>query len=68
MRFETCGLPIALSLACKVPVLVPFCVAVNTTLIVQEEVAPKVEVQVVLAALTLKSPVVEILIPVKGTF
>jgi hypothetical protein len=35
VRFEICGLLLALSDACTVPVLVPIAVGVNTTLMVQ---------------------------------
>jgi hypothetical protein len=58
VRFETCGLLLALSVAFNVPVLVPTAVGVNTTLIVQLALAARLVVQVVEE--TLKSPVVEI--------
>ena len=47
------------------PVLVPVCVGVNTTLIVQLDLAARLVEQVV--AETLKSPVVPIEIPVSAT-
>jgi hypothetical protein len=65
VRLEVCGLPIALSATLNVPVLVPTAVGVNTTLMVQEDSALRLLVQVV--AETLKSPVVEIAMPVSAT-
>ena len=65
-RLEVCGLPTALSATFKLPVLVPLAVGVNTTLIVQLDVAPRVVEHVV--ADTLKSPVVVIVMPVSVTF
>jgi hypothetical protein len=55
----------ALSATCNVPVLVPVWVGVNTTLMVQLDLAAKLVVQVVVE--TLKSPVVEIPMPVSAT-
>ena len=55
----------ALSDTCNVPVLIPVAVGVNTTSIVQLEEAPKLVPQVVVE--TLKSPVVEIEMPVSAT-
>jgi hypothetical protein len=66
VRLEVCGLPIALSATLNVPVLVPTAVGVNTTLMVQDDSALRLLVQVV--AETLKSPVVEIAMPVSDTF
>src|SRR5450755_1673379 len=66
VRDEVCGLPTALSLTCKVPVLVPVWVGVKTTLIVQAECGPRLLEQVV--AEILKSPVVPLDIPVSATF
>lgn len=65
VRVEICGLPAALSLTCNVPVLVPVCVGVNTTLIVHVDLAARLVEQVVVE--TLKSPVVETLMPVSDT-
>ena len=62
VRLDVCGLPTALSLTCNVPVLVPVCVGVNTTLIVHVASGARVEPQVV--AEIPKSPVVEGEIPV----
>ena len=56
---------LALSLTHNLPVLVPVAVGVNTTLILQLALAAKLAVQVVVE--TLKSPVVEIAIPVSAT-
>ena len=56
-RFETCGLPTALSDTCNVPVLVPVWVGVNATLMVQLALEVKFAWHVVEE--TLKSPVVE---------
>lgn len=64
-RLEVCGLPTALSATCNVPVLVPVAVGVNTTLIVQCDLAARLAVQVLVE--TLKSPVVEIAMPVSAT-
>ena len=65
VRVEVCGLPGALSLTDKLPVLVPVCVGVKTTLNVHFALAARLVEQVV--AEILKSPVVEALIPVKVT-
>ena len=65
VRLEVCGLPKALSLTLNVPVLVPVWVGLNTTLIVQVDLAARLLVQVV--ADTLKSPVVPIEMPVSAT-
>ena len=65
VRLEVCGLPTALSDTLNVPVLVPVAVGVNTTLIVHLDLAARLLVQVV--AETLKSPVVEITMPVSAT-
>jgi hypothetical protein len=65
VRLEVCGLLTALSLTCNVAVLVPVSVGVNTTLMVQLDLAARLVVQVV--ADTLKSPVVEIAMPVSAT-
>jgi len=46
-RLEVSGLLMALSLTLNDPVLVPFCVGVNTTLIVHEVLAARLAVQVV---------------------
>lgn len=64
-RLEVCGLPLALSDTLSVPLRVPVAEGVNTTLIVQLVLAPKLVVQVVEE--TLKSPVAEIEIPVSDT-
>jgi hypothetical protein len=64
-RLEVCGLPTALSATLNVPVLVPVAVGVNTTLIVQVDLAARLVVQVVVE--TAKSPVVEITMPVSAT-
>jgi len=66
VRLEVCGLPTALSLTCSVPVLVPVCVGLNTTLMVHVDLAARLEPQVVVEIL--KSPVVEGEIPVSATF
>src|SRR5579863_2667261 len=66
VRLEVCGLPIALSLTCNVPFLVPVAVGVNATLMVHLALAAKLAVQVVVD--TLKSPVVEITMLVSATF
>lgn len=66
VRLEVCGLPTALSDTLNVPVLVPVCVGLNTTLIVQLDLAAKLAPQVV--AEMLKSPVVEAEMPVSDTF
>jgi len=65
VRLEVCGLPMALSLTCNVPVLVPVAVGVNTTLMVQVALPDRLVVQVV--AETLKFPVVEITMLVRAT-
>lgn len=65
-RLEVWGLPTALSATLNVPVLVPLAVGVNTTLIVQLDVAARVVEHVF--AETLKSPVVVIVMPVSATF
>ena len=65
VRFDTCGLLLALSAACTVPVLVPFWVGVNVTLMVQLPIADTVDPHVVED--TAKSPVVEIKTPVSVT-
>jgi hypothetical protein len=62
VRFEICGLLLALSDACTVPVLVPIAVGVNTTLMVQVPPGATLDPQNVEE--TLKSPVVEIETPV----
>lgn len=64
-RLEVCGLPIALSATLNVPVLVPTAVGVKTTLMVQLESALRLLVHVVVE--TLKSPVVEMVMPVSVT-
>jgi len=64
-RLEVCGLPTALSLTLRVPVLVPVAVGVKVTLIVHFAFAARLLVQVV--ADLLKSPVVEIEMPVRAT-
>jgi hypothetical protein len=64
-RLEVCGLPIALSATLNAPVLVPTAVGVNTTLMVQLDSALRLLVQVVVE--TLKSPVVDMLMPVSAT-
>ena len=65
VRLEVCGLPTtALSATCNDPVLAPVAVGVKTTLIVQLVLAARLVVQVVVE--TLKSPVVEIVMPVKA--
>jgi hypothetical protein len=62
---EVCGLPTALSLTLAVPVLAPLAVGVNVMLILQLLAAANVDPQVVVE--TAKSPVVEIVMPVKAT-
>lgn len=62
---ELCGLLLALSLTPRLPVLVPVCVGVNVTLIVQCCSAARLLVQVVDD--TAKSPVVLMLMPVSAT-
>jgi hypothetical protein len=57
VRFEVCGLLVALSLTLNCPVRFPVAVGVNVTLIVHLPLAAKLVVQVV--ADTAKSPVVE---------
>ena len=66
VRFEVCGLLLALSATCNVPVLVPVWVGVNTTSMVQVLEGFKLVPQDVDE--TLKSPVVEIVTPVSATF
>ena len=58
VRFEICGLFTALSDTCRVPVVVPTTVGVNTTSMVQVALEVRLAPQVV--EVTLKSPVVEI--------
>ena len=58
VRFEICGLLLALSATCNVPVLGPVAVGMNTTLMVQLVLGARLAPQVVVE--TLKSPVVEI--------
>jgi hypothetical protein len=58
VRLEVCGLLLALSDACNVPVLVPVWVGVKVTLMVQLALEVKFAWQFVVE--TLKSPVVEI--------
>ena len=65
VRLEDCGLPTALSLTCRLPVLVPVCVGVKITLILQLDLAARLVEQV--DEETLKSPVVEVEIPVRAT-
>ena len=65
VRFDVCGLLLALSLALSFPVLVPMAVGLNVTLIVHFPLAARVAVQVV--AETAKSPVVEIVMLVSAT-
>lgn len=65
VRFDVCGLLLALSAAFNVPVRVPFAVGLKTTLILQLAFAAKLLVHVVDE--TLKSPVVEITILVSAT-
>ena len=65
VRFEACGLLLALSLTLNCPSLVPVCVGVNVTPTVHLLLAVRLGVQVV--AETEKSPVVEITIPVSAT-
>ncbi len=65
VRFEACGLLLALSETLNFPVLVPTSAGVNTTLIVQLVLAARLDVQVV--AETLKSPVVEITMLLSAT-
>ena len=60
VRFEVCGLLLALSLTLNCPVRVPVTLGVNVTLIVHLPLAARLAVQVV--AETAKSPVVEITI------
>lgn len=64
-RLAVCGLPIALSATLNVPVRAPVAVGVNTTLIVHFALEPRLAVHVVVE--TLKSPVVEIAMPVSAT-
>ena len=65
VRFEDCGLLLALSVTFNFPVLVPTAVGVNTTLMVQLVLAARLAVQVVVE--TLKSPVVEITMLLSAT-
>ena len=65
VRLEVCGLPNALSATFNDPVLVPVAVGLKTTLILQAVLAARLVVQVVVE--TLKSPVVEIAMPVSAT-
>jgi len=58
VRFEACGLLLALSATLNFPVLAPVAVGLNTTWIVQLVFAARLAPQVVVE--TLKSPVVEI--------
>ena len=60
VRFEVCGLLLALSLTLNCPVRVPIAVGVNVTLIVHLPLAARLVVHVVAEAA--KSPVVEITI------
>jgi hypothetical protein len=66
VRLEVCGLLLALSDTCNVPVSVPVWVGVNTTSMVHVPRAFALVPQVVVE--TLKSPVVEIETPVSATF
>ncbi len=66
VRLDVCGLLLALSDTCRVPVLVPVAVGVNTTLMVQVPKAATLAPQLVVD--TLKSPVVEIETLVSATF
>src|SRR5271169_963209 len=65
VRFDTCGLPNALSLTFKVPVRVPVCVGWKTTLIVQLALAARLDPHVVPEMA--KSPVVEGEMPISAT-
>jgi hypothetical protein len=65
VRLAACGLVLALSLTLSSPVLVPVSVGRNVTLIAHFSLVDKVVVQVV--ADSAKSPVVDILMPVKAT-
>jgi hypothetical protein len=65
VRLDVCGLPLALSETLSVPVRFPVAEGVNTTLMLQGALAPRLAVQFVVE--TLKSPVVEIEIPVSNT-
>jgi hypothetical protein len=65
VRLDVCGLPMALSATLSVPVRVPVAVGVNTRLMVQFDFAARLLVHVVEE--TLKSPVVEIEMPVRPT-
>ena len=58
VRLDVCGLLLALSDTCNVPVLIPVAVGVNTTSILQVPKGATFIPQVVVE--TLKSPVVEI--------
>lgn len=66
VRFEVCGLLLALSLTLNLPVRVPVCFGVKVTSIEHLSLAPKLVVQVVDD--TAKSPVVEIVMALSGTF
>lgn len=65
VRLDVCGLPIALSLICKVPVLVPVAVGVKTTSIWHLDLGAKLVEHVVEE--TVKSPVAETAMLVSGT-
>ena len=65
VRFEICGLLLALSATCRVPVLVPVAVGVKVTLILQVVLAARLDPQVVVE--TAKFPVVVMVIPVSAT-
>jgi hypothetical protein len=65
VRLDVWGLPRALSATFNVPVLAPTAVGLKTTLILQLDFAAKLAVQVVVE--TVKSPVVEIEMPVSAT-
>lgn len=64
VRLNVCGLPMALSLTCKLPVLVPVAVGVKTTLIWQLVLAAKLVEHVVEE--TAKFPVAETAMLVRG--
>lgn len=64
-RLEVCGLPTALSATFNDPVNVPVAAGLKTTLILQLVLAARLAVQVVVEIL--KSPVVEIAMPVSAT-
>ena len=65
VRIEVCGLLLALSLTLNVPVLVPMAVGVKVTPMVQEDLAARLVVQVVVEIV--KSPVVELTILFSAT-